>query len=62
MMRFVRKNWLWGLGLAVVVTVLGGAAVAQILPTNGPSASPAGPTRPGLIVPVRPPLVSPILP
>ena len=59
MLKFVRRNILWCACLMAVVALIGSAAVAQIMPLTGrPTASPAG--RPGLIIPYRPPLISPV--
>jgi hypothetical protein len=61
MLKFVRGNLMWCLGLAAVAALVGGAAVAQIAPlTDGPTASPA--RRPPLITPIRPPFISPYRP
>jgi hypothetical protein len=62
MKKNLRRNVMLGLVLVAVAAMFGGAAVAQILSTDDSTASSDGPTRTGLITPVRPPLVSPIEP
>jgi hypothetical protein len=58
-----KRSFMWAACLVAVV-VLTGAALAQIrMLTISPTSTTAiGGSRPSLIVPVRPPLISPIQP
>ena len=60
MIKFVRKNIMWCVGLMAVAALLSGAAVAQIIPGSDDSGMTPGLARPPLITPIRPPLISPI--